>query len=328
MDWEIIFGNAARSAVGPVAASYALLAIGLNMHYGYTGLLNFGVAGFMLVGAYGLGIAVAIAGWSMWVGVLVGVGAGIVLGLVLGFPTMRLRADYLAITTIAVAEILRRVVRATAVTDYTGGPFGLQSIAPDFYDLNPFSSGRQGFGILTFSSTRLWALIVTWGLVALSALFLWLLMRSPWGRVVRSIREDEEVARSLGKNVFAYKLQSLMVGGFFAGLGGVMFAIGSQSVNVNAFLPQVTFFVWTVLILGGAATTFGPIVGAMLFWFLITGVASFLREGASEGLIPGILGDPDSQGAVTLVLVGVGLISLLVFRPQGIFGSRREMEIE
>lgn len=328
MDWDIIFGNAARSALGPTAAAYALLAIGLNMHYGYTGLFNFGIVGFMLVGGYGLGIAVAIAGWSMWIGVIVGLAAAMVLGLLLGLPTVRLRADYFAIVTIAVAEILRRVVRATDVTEFTGGPFGLQSIAPDFFDLNPFPNRRFGVGVLEYNSTQLWSLIVTWGLAILAALFVWLLMRSPWGRVIRSIREDEEVARSLGKNVFAYKLQSLMVGGFIAGLGGVMFAVQAQTVNADAFLPQVTFFVWTIVILGGAATVFGPLVGAMLFWFLNAGFQSFLREGAREETLPSILGDANSSGAVTLVLVGVGLILLLVFRPQGIFGSRRQMELE
>jgi branched-chain amino acid transport system permease protein len=328
MDWDVILGNAARSALGPTAAAYALLAVGLNMHFGYTGLFNFGVVGFMLVGAYGLGITVVIAGWSMWVGVVVGLASAVVLALLLGLPTVRLRADYFAIVTIAVAEILRRVVRATDVAPWTGGPFGLQSVAPDFYDLNPFPTGRFGVGVLEYSSTQMWALVVTWGLAIVATLAVWLLMRSPWGRVIRSIREDEEVARSLGKNVFAYKLQSLMVGGFIAGLGGVMFAIAGQTVNADAFLPNVTFFVWTVVILGGAATVFGPIVGAMLFWFLNAGITSFLREGAAEDTLPGILGDSTSAGAVTLILVGIGLILLLVFRPQGIFGSRREMELE
>ena len=129
MDFEAIFGSALRSALGPQAAVYALLAIGLNVHYGFTGLLNFGQVGFMLVGAYGVGISVATFGLPLWVGVLVGLLAGVVLALILGAPTLRLRADYFAITTIAVAEVLRLLVRSSPARPLTGGPFGLQSVA-------------------------------------------------------------------------------------------------------------------------------------------------------------------------------------------------------
>jgi len=121
--------TALRSAFGPQAAVYALLAIGLNVHYGYTGLLNFGQVGFMLVGAYGVGISVATFGLSLWAGVGVAVVLGIALALLLGVPTLRLRSDYFAITTIAIAEVLRLLVRSSPATGLTGGPFGLQSVA-------------------------------------------------------------------------------------------------------------------------------------------------------------------------------------------------------
>ena len=121
MDFGEILFSGLRSAFGPTAAAYALLAIGLNMHYGFTGLLNFGQVGFMLVGAYGVGITVATLGWSMWIGIVVGMLAAVVLALVLGIPTLRLRSDYFAITTIAVAEVLRLLVRSSAAEPVTGG---------------------------------------------------------------------------------------------------------------------------------------------------------------------------------------------------------------
>ncbi|MDE0805784.1 MAG: branched-chain amino acid ABC transporter permease, partial [Acidimicrobiales bacterium] len=176
MDIVAIFQNGIRAGVGPIAAAYALAAIGLNIHYGYTGLRNFGQVGFMLVGAYGVGISVATYGWSMWVGIAVGVFASVGLALVMGLPTLRLRTDYFAIATIAVAEILRLVARSTSATDVTGGPFGLQSIAVDFADLNPIEPGRYGVGRLTFSDGQLWAMLVTWTLVALATLMLMRLM--------------------------------------------------------------------------------------------------------------------------------------------------------
>jgi ABC-type branched-subunit amino acid transport system permease subunit len=121
-----ILVDALRTATGPTAASYALLAIGLNMHFGYTGLLNFGQAGFMLVGAYGVAITVSTFGGPLWLGVLVGLLGAVLLALLLGVPTLRLRADYLAITTIAAAEILRLLFRSTGAEPITGGVFGLR----------------------------------------------------------------------------------------------------------------------------------------------------------------------------------------------------------
>lgn len=327
MDVVAILQNGLRSAIGPVAAVYALAAIGLNMHYGYTGLRNFGHVGFLLVGAYGVGISVATFEWPMWVGVLVGIGASVVLALLLGLPTLRLRTDYFAIATIAAAEILRLVARSTSATELTGGPFGLQGVAVDFGDLNPISPGRYGFGRLTFSAGQLWAMLVTWLLVLLATLLMMRLMKSPWGRVIRSIREDEDVARSLGKNVYSYKLQSLVVGGVLAGLGGVMLALASNTVNANTFAPQVTFFLYTALILGGAATRIGPIIGSVLFWFILASGQTALAQAGREGLLPGVLGDSTSQGALAFGFVGVGLVVLMAFRPEGIFGSRQEMEL-
>jgi neutral amino acid transport system permease protein len=306
---------------------YALAAIGLNMHYGYTGLRNFGHVGFLLVGAYGVGISVATFGWSMWVGIAVGILASVVLALLLGLPTLRLRSDYFAIATIAAAEILRLVARSTSATDLTGGPFGLQGVAADFASLNPITPGRYGFGSFTFSAGQLWAMLVTWTLVLVATLVLMRLMKSPWGRVIRSIREDEDVARSLGKNVYAFKIQSLVLGGVLGGIGGVMLALAANTVNANTFAPQVTFFLYAALILGGAATRIGPIVGAMLFWFILASGQNALRQAGAEGILPGFLGDSTSQGALAYAVVGVGLVGLMVFRPQGIFGSRQEMEL-
>jgi neutral amino acid transport system permease protein len=328
MSWDVIFGNALRAAIGPEAAIFALLAIGLNVHYGYTGLLNLGQVGFMLVGAYGLAIIVDTMGWSMWVGIPVGLTAAAGLALLLGIPTLRLRADYFAITTIAVAEILRIVTRSQALESITGGPFGLQGVADPFYDLNPFPDREYGLGVVTFSEQRLWVLTVAWVLVLLCTGLVTLLARSPWGRVLRSIREDEDAARSLGKNVVAFKMQALVVGGVIGGLAGVMFAIRATSANAESFKSDVTFFAYTILILGGAATRLGPIVGALIFWFVISGVESFLRQADQEGLLPGFLEGTEAVGAVTLIIVGIALALLIVFRPQGMFGNRNEIRLE
>src|SRR5215475_15568629 len=150
MDFLVIFADAARAAVGANAAIYALAAIGLNMHFGYTGLLNFGQVGFMLVGAYGVAVAVATFSAPLWAGMLIGTALAIVLALLLGVPTLRLRADYLAITTIAAGEILRYVYRSNFASPVTGGVYGLTRFADPLYALSPIPPGQYGFGRLSF----------------------------------------------------------------------------------------------------------------------------------------------------------------------------------
>jgi neutral amino acid transport system permease protein len=325
-DLLIPLGNGLRTALGPTAAVYALAAIGLNVHYGYTGLLNFGQVGFMLVGAYGLGVSVSVYGLPLWAGFIIGMLAAVALALLLGLPTLRLRADYLAIATIAAAEILRFLIRSRPATDVTGGTFGIPSqaggsgFAGAWYALNPIPSGTYGIWRIQYNQRQLWAMVLAWGLVALVTWLVWALMRSPWGRVVRSIREDEDAARALGKNVFAYKMQSLILGGVFGGLAGMAMVMQQAGMTPDQFLPQITFFAYVVLLLGGAATVTGPILGAVVFWFLYSATSSFLRGSdmftSSQG------------GALVLMLVGALLMALMAFRPQGILGNKREMMLD
>lgn len=325
MDVAVILADAVRSGVGPIAAIYALAAIGLNLHFGYTGLLNFGQVAFMLVGAYGLAVSVSTFGTALWVGVLAGLGSAVVLALVLGVPTLRLRGDYLAIATIAAGEILRLFYRSSWAEPVTGGVFGLQRFANEFYAANPLPSGSFGVGLVRFGARDLWVLIVAWGLVGIAAVVLAVVMHSPWGRVIRSIREDEDAARSLGKNVYGYKMQSLILGGVAGAGAGMMLAIQVQSVNPDSYDPVVTFFLYTLLVLGGAGRILGPIVGSILFWFVLTLADSALRQAIGSGVIPPTVIAAPEIGAVRFALVGLGLLLLVAFRPQGILGSRKEM---
>lgn len=326
MEFGEILGNAARAALGPEAAIFALLALGLNVHYGYTGMYNFGQVGFMLVGAFGVGIAVATLGWPLWSGILLSIVFAVVFALLLGLPTLRLRADYFAIVTIAAAEILRFVARSGSAIDVTGGPYGLQDLAGDFYSINPFSDGIN-FGTFRYSPNQLFSLTVGWVLVVVLTVLVFGLIESPWGRVIRSIREDEDVARSLGKNVFHYKVQSLIIGGVIGAVGGIMWALTTSGVNANSFLPQQTFFAYTILIIGGAATPMGPLVGAIIFQFILAGSQSTLAQLDSNDWLPGFLQGNQARGALSFALVGLILVLMLAFRPQGIFGSKEEIAL-
>ncbi len=327
MNWAEIFIDASTASIGPVAAAFALAGLGLNLQFGYAGLLNFGHIGFMLIGAYGTAISVE-AGSNLWVGIIVGLLAAAAFGIVLGAPTLRLRSDYLAIVTISASEILRLVVRSGWADPVTKSVFGIQGFAGDFFDLNPLTSAAQyGFGDFAFTGRQLWVMIVGWGVVVLSALLLGRLVASPWGRVLRAIREDEDAARALGKNVYLYKMQSLLVGGSLGALGGILISIEQQNVISDSFLPRVGFFLYVIVILGGAGTVWGPVIGAIMFQFLFFFFDGFMREAEQAGWFGNLL---DATGAqqVKLVMVGIGLMALMTLRPQGIFGSREELLID
>jgi neutral amino acid transport system permease protein len=318
-----------QAALGYQAIFFILLAVGLNVHFGYTGLLNFGQAAFGLMGAFGIAVGVVKWGLPFWVGILLGLAAAVVLAVLLGIPTLRLRADYLAIVTIATAEILRLVFRSVWATPVTGGTRGLSGFNAGFVALAPWGESRQ-YDILgtRWSGAQLWLALVGWIVVLLCTLLVWSLMRSPWGRVVKAIREDEDAARSLGKNVYAYKMQSLVLGGVIGALGGTIYALGLGSVNPDQYQNANTFLAYTALILGGAARTWGPVVGGAILLFVIQFADSGLRALISNGIIPESLLSSTDVAQLRFVLIGVGLMALLVFRPQGIFGDRREVMLD
>jgi neutral amino acid transport system permease protein len=323
------FAIAGKAFFGFQAIFFALLAIGINVHFGYTGLLNFGQIAFAMLGGFGVAISVAQWGLPFWVGVLIGLVAAVVLALLLGLPTLRLRADYLAIVTIATAEGLRLVFRSVSATPVTGGTRGLSAFNGDFISLAPWDTQRR-YDILgtTWSGAELWVALIGWLLVTLASLLVWQLMRSPWGRVVKAIREDEDAVRALGKNVYAYKMQALVLGGVFGALGGMVYAIGTGSANPDQYQNANTFLAYAALILGGAARVLGPVLGSMLLLFILQFADTLLRALISNGVIPeGLLSSTD-VAQIRFVLVGLGLMLLLVFRPQGIFGDRREVMLD
>jgi branched-chain amino acid transport system permease protein len=218
--------------------------------------------------------------------------------------------------------------RSVVLRDITGGSFGLSQFAREFYAINPFPDGTYGIGLIAFDERTTWILLVGWILAVVLALVLWRLTRSPWGRVLRAIREDEDAAASLGKNVFAYKMQSLVLGGVIGGIGGFITSINQQAVQPDLYSPPVTFFIFTALILGGAATVIGPIIGSMIFWALLAATNSALRQAVRADVIPNWLMDGVQVGQVRFMLVGLGLMLLMIYRPQGIFGDRRELALE
>ncbi len=330
MDWHAIVSQSLQQGLGPVAAVYCMAAIGLNVHFGYTGLLNFGQAGFMAIAGYALASFVATWGLSFWLGILAGLFFTVILAFILGVPTLGLRADYLAIVTIAAAEIIRQTIGSVTLLEYFGGQDGLQAFNRSFAELNPFTD-RVGIpGLVSWRPYDAWVLVVGWALVAVACLMVWALMRSPWGRVLKGIREDEDAVRSLGKNVYAYKMQSLTIGGLFGALAGFLSALQHSSINPSFFATDTTFFAYTVLLVGGAARVLGPVAGTVIFWFLLSFLDLFFGQATSgtDPIIPDWIMTGNQASLIRFAFMGLSLMLLMIYRPQGIFGDRRELALD
>ena len=300
------------TSVGVLAGTYTIFALGLQINVGYTGVINFGQVGFAALGAYTMAILVTDTGISFWLALPIAVLVTILFGLVIGMPALRLRADYFAITTIAAAEAIR--FTAQNARDLTGGNQGLLGFS-DEWDV---VSDRIEIWLewLGWSNpeTLFPLLIVVWVVAILAAAGLTILQRTPWGRVLRAIREDEDAARALGKNVFVYKLQSLSIAATLGAISGFFIALNLNFISPDVFQPLVTFLGYAVLILGGLASYWGVAVGAILFWSLLEGLR-YIDLPLEDAEI----------AALRFILVGLALILLMAFRPQGIFGKREEM---
>jgi branched-chain amino acid transport system permease protein len=244
---------------------------------------------------------------------------------VLGAPTLKLRGDYLAIVTISAAEIIRYVGRSALLTDFTGAAQGLQgkSYRDPFTNLSFFGGGSTSIGVLDYQNTGVngwWVRFVAWTLVALCLLVVFLLVRSPWGRLLRGIREDEDAIRSLGKNVFAIKMQALVIGGMLGALGGMVYVLPG-SVQADALGRSMTFFCYTALLIGGAATVFGPILGSIIFY-----TARIFVKSVANAYVPDSIMSSQETEAFSYIVVGVILMLVVIFRPQGILGNKRELQ--
>lgn len=330
MDWAAIFESGFRGFLGPEAITFALAAIGLNIHFGYTGLLNFGQAVFMAAGAYGVAMFTSpdSFGMNLGVGLLMGVIVfPLIVALILGIPTLRLRADYLAIVTIAAAEVVRLLLRSPKFDDQTGSSDGLGNFTKDFYDLSPFEPGKRYFFNL-FVGNQMFVVIVGWIVVAIVVGIVYLMVNSPWGRVLKAIREDEDAARSLGKNAYSYKMQALIVGGIIGAMAGIVRALANGVAQPDNFITDVTFQVWVALILGGVARVIGPVIGAMILWFVFAFSDALLRQSVENEYIPEWLMEGTQVGQVRFMLVGLGLALLAIFRPQGLLGNKEEMALD
>jgi branched-chain amino acid transport system permease protein len=314
--------------VGVIAGIYTILSLGLFVQYAMAGLPNFGHVAFMALAAYTMAILVVRLSAPMWAAALFGLLAAVVFAVLLGIPSLRLRADYLAIVTVAGGEIIRFL--ALNMIDVTGGAVGSIGMLGQG-NLAQYNTAWEEMlarftailaPVLGAAATRDMAmLMIVWTLALILLALFWVMSRSPWGRVLRSIREDEAAAAAVGKNVFGYKMQVLILGALLGGMAGLLLAWQISVFSPTDYEPTFTFYAYLILILVGMTRMWSIPLGALLFGLLFAGTR-FLD------FWPLSLVDSGARAFLRLEIVGLLLIVLMAVRPQGLLGNRRELMLE
>jgi branched-chain amino acid transport system permease protein len=291
-----------------VASIFAIATLGLNLQWGFSGQFNAGVVGFIAIGAYTYAALTAPAQhehvgglyWPPVVAIAAAMAATILVALAIGVITIRLRTDYLALATFGIAAAIGHL--ALNLEGITGGGRGIAGIAKPFAELPPFWFGLA-FLVLVAA--------------ALLAVYLLLerLVRSPWGRALRAVREDEVAAAALGKNVERLRLTAFAIGAAPMGLAGALYAAFIGYVSPYDFLAIMTFQVWAMLIVGGSGNNTGAVLGAFVVWALWSMSGALVVE-----VVPSRL--QAQGGAVQAILIGALLVAMLIFRPRGLLGER------
>lgn len=292
------------------ATAYAIITLGLNLQWGYTGLFNVGVAGFVALGAYTSALLTTppqaghLAGlnWPVAAGMAAAMLVTGLVGALVGAVALRLRQDYLAITTFGIAVTIQ--LFANNATALTGGPFGVQFIPKPM-------QGWLGTGLpWTLAYLGMAVALLGVAYVALEKL-----VNSPWGRVLRAIREDEDAASALGKAAFVFRLQSFVIGSMLMGLGGAVYAHFVGFIAPDDFLPILTFQLWAMLIVGGSGNNRGAMLGAFVVWGFWSAAGGLMR-----GWVP--QAEQARAAALQVVLIGCPIALMLVLRPKGMWGEQ------
>ncbi|MGD9009949.1 MAG: branched-chain amino acid ABC transporter permease [Desulfobacteraceae bacterium] len=306
-------------SLGIMAGIYAVFCLGLNIHWGYTGLFNIGIAGFFCLGAYASAMITTPepAGiYARYVRQLFGLdlpflcgllGAALLCGLVaflIGLVTLRLGEDYLAITTLGIAESLRMIFNNEHWL--ANGPRGLMGLPQPLQTLVDPKHYNYIYLVIV--------LLILWGIyMAIERA-----IRSPWGRVLRAIRDDEVSAAMSGKNIFRFKIQSLVFGAMVMGVGGALYAHYTKAISPDVFTPLYgTFIIWVMLMAGGSGNNKGALLGAYAIWGIWIGT-TFLTD-----FLPYTL--KSRSPYIRFLLIGILLEIILIYRPQGMLGEEKRV---
>jgi len=301
------------------AGIFAIFCLGLNIQWGYTGLFNIGIAGFFCIGAYTSALITTPAPtglYAQYVHQLFGLnlpfilgllGAALVCGIVaflIGIPTLRLGEDYLAISTLGIAETVRLIFNNEKWL--ANGARGLVGLPQPLHDL-----------VEPANYSYIYLIIVVIVMVVIY-LLIERAIRSPWGRVLRAIREDEVSASMSGKDIFNFKMQALVFGAMVMGVAGALYAHNTKAISPEVFEPLYgTFIIWVMLMAGGSGNNKGAILGAFVIWGIWTGTTFFTDQ------LPYTL--KARAPHIRFLLIGILLEIILIYRPQGLLGEEKKV---
>ncbi|MBM3245024.1 MAG: branched-chain amino acid ABC transporter permease [Candidatus Omnitrophica bacterium] len=276
-----------------IAGIYIILTLSLNLIVGFTGLPSLGHIAFACVGAYTSSLLALNYGISPWIGLVIGACIASIAGLIVGFAAIRLKGDYLAFATFGLGVIIYAVSKNWVAL--TRGPMGLPGI--------------PGFALPGFEIRPVWAyLILVIVFVLITTFIINRIVHSPFGRILKSIREDELASLSIGKDVIKYKLIVFIVGAFFAGIAGSLYAHYITFIDPSSFTPMESIMVLLMVVFGGMGSIKGSFLGAAALVIF----PEMLR----------FLGMPSSFAApLRQMIYGLLLIILMIKRPQGIIGK-------
>ncbi len=275
---------------------YAILAVSLNLEAGYTRLMNFGKVAFFAIGAYASAL-LSIAGAPFIVGMLAGMLLSALFGFLVSLPTLRLRADYLAIVTLSFGEILRLFFLNELWL--TSGPMGIRGIPQPLYS--------------AFDNYTLFYVALVYASLLVCYVFAERLLNSPFGRMLKAIRDDEDAAQAFGKNTFVFKVRVFVIGSCMASVSGTLFAHYIAFISPDMFFPAVTFSVWTMMVIGGKANNFGVIMGAVMIQVMERGTR-FLKD---------FVVLPVEPSNLRIIVIGLLLILFILYKPGGIIKERK-----
>jgi branched-chain amino acid transport system permease protein len=269
---------------------YGIVAVSLNLEYGFTGLGNFGKVAFLMIGAYTTAI-LSQAGVNFGLCLVASAAVSAVFGFLVSLPALRLREDYLAIVTLTFGEIIRIFIKAQGIG---GGVRGI-SICPIFH-----------FG--TVLGGRLANIGLAFALLAVCFIFAQLVANSPYGRILRAIREDQTAAQSYGKSIQRYKAQVFTMGSAIAGIAGALLAQYNTFIEPSTFLPGLTFTFWIMVLLGGPGNNWGAVLGAAVVMVFEKGTI-ILKDQVDLPL------DPTN---LRFIMYGILILLVLFYRPGGL----------
>jgi len=279
---------------------YGILALSLNFHYGFSGLVNFGHVGFFAMGAYASAL-VTMHDVPFLVGVVMGGIAGAVLGFVVALSTSKLSVHYWAIITLGIGEI----VRLTALNEewLTRGSFGILGIPQPLSNTVPSDLYPAFYFLIVLS------------FLGLTYYIIHKIVNSPFGLVLKAIREDDDLPLALGKPVFKYKVKAMVIGAMFAGIAGALFAHYTTYISPVDFMPIVTFLVWAMVIIGGRGNEKGPIIGAIVI-VLFFNSTRYLKDL--------LMISAPTIASLRMVAIGLIITATILFRREGLIKEKKK----